>query len=251
MVQLIGESIPSEEILGIATHMEYCGFNPLKIFSELNKKMKNDPLVKKSIHIMIAFGLTRGFGGGKTWKQILEKTVPAGRDILEDARDKLEVKLGKPSSDTTVTIPRLMQVFAPITFKIHCVLYSQGVINAYGYNGNLPEKLRWIGSPSCLSSTAWSVYKKDYVEFSQYCSKVWARPQDEETASRFAELAHQTNTWPMDKRFKKSQVSNKLRKSDEEEEEEDTEGKGKESSTIHTAESSSLIPTGKSRPGEI
>jgi len=222
LVSMLNENISVDTIEDYAEKLSFKGFNPLKIYKAVYSKIKSDASVKQSLYVMIVFGLTRGFGGGKSWQNILDKTNPAGRDILQNAKDKLEVKLTRPEGDDTVTVPRLMQVFSFYTYKIFCILTKLGKIRAFNYEGSLPQKLRWIGSSACMSPAAWAKWSTDYVEFSVHCSKVWNKPQDADTALRFACLAYQTNTWLADKRLSVRDLRKPLIVEDEEEEEDET-----------------------------
>jgi len=221
LVSMINEEVSEDVVSEIAERVSFKGFDPLVIFKLVSDKIKSDASVKQALFVMITFGLTRGFGGGKSWQTILEKTNPAGRDLLQNAKDKLNVKLTRPDSEETITIPRLMQVFSFYTYRIYCVLVKIGKVRAFGYTGSLPQQLCWIGSPSCMSASAWRKYSQDYIEFSVYCSNIWNRPQDEDTARRFAELAYSTNTWPREKRLGVKELRASLVEERDEEEEEE------------------------------
>ncbi|BCK51610.1 nucleocapsid [Tulip streak virus] len=235
MINMIDEVVPDQGILQMAEEVSFRGFDPMTIFRLVTDKIKKDASVKNSLFMMIMFGLTRGFGGGKTWESIISRTNPAGREKLTEAKNKLDVKLSRPNDETTVTIPRLMQVFCMYTYTIFCILMKNGKIRAFDYKGNLPQKLCWIGSPACMSPAAWMRWGNDYVEFSQHCSKVWNRAQDEIVAKRFAELAYRTSTWPATKRLKVKDLMQKLvAEKDEEEEEEEVVVKAK--ATVKVAE---------------
>ncbi|WOH23131.1 putative nucleocapsid [Lactuca Big Vein associated Phlebovirus] len=221
MIQMIDEVVPEGDIMQMAEDVSFRGFDPMTIYRIITTKIDKDASVKSALFMMIMFGLTRGFGGGKTWESIISRTNPAGREKLTEAKNKLDVKLSRPNDETTITIPRLMQVFCMYTYTIFCILMKNGKIRAFDYKGNLPQRLCWIGSPACMSPAAWLKWGNDYVEFSQHCSKVWNREQDEVVAKRFAELAYRTATWPANKRLKVKDLALKLVVEREEEEEEE------------------------------
>jgi hypothetical protein len=201
MKALIDETYDEEEILVIAGEVAYKGFDPKKIFEKVTEMANKDSNIMKHVKRLISFGLTRGFGGGKSWETIYSKTNTGGRSALIKARDALDIKLSKPSDELTITIPRLMQAFCMVTAKLFIVLAKAGMMRTFEYTGNLPQKLRWIGSPSCMSKGAWAIFKDDYVGFSVHCSKVWNREQDIPTAMRYAVLAFETTTWPKSQRW--------------------------------------------------
>lgn len=156
---------------------------------------------RDALHTLIAFGLMRGFSVRKNWQQIYEKSSEAGAAALRNAVNLYKVQLATPKNSKVVTIPRILQSVPVITYRYHCRLVSLGKTRDYGYNGNLPVRLRWQGSPACLKEDAWTTYREAYLDYVAHCCGVWKVAFDRARTLQFAELQHSNELFPADKRL--------------------------------------------------
>jgi hypothetical protein len=181
-----------EEVIKImANDIGYSGFNPVVIFNIIMKLIDKDEGRKKSLYLLLVFGLTRGFGAKKTEEKILATTNTGGQEDLKSAFKLFRVKFGDVKrSKTTITISRLLIAFPVLVYRIHEKLQKGGFISHPGYDGALPESLRYPGSPAMMTKITWETYQESYLDFISYLHDKWNQTVSREDALKFALLSY-------------------------------------------------------------
>lgn len=197
--KMLAFNYDDDEIFENAKNVGYSGFDPAITFNICMKLINRDHSLMKKLNLLIVFGLTRGFGGNKTEKNILDKTNPDGRDILSAAFKSFRVQFGKPQSSKTITVSRIMSAFPLVTYKIFNQLRLKNAIKPTGYSGKLPQEFRYIGSIAVMSEKAVKEYLNKYLGFIEYVTEeVWGQEFDADTAERFAIISSSSKLIPRD-----------------------------------------------------
>jgi hypothetical protein len=182
---------------------EFAGYKPETIFQAIYAKLKTED-DKKHLQLIIFFGHTRGFGGGKSWTTLIERTSSAsGKKMLETCRTKFSIVM-KKTKLTDVTIDRLMGAFPSVTFAMWKKLCDMGKGNSKlpGYDGSLPEKFRYPGSPAAMSATAWRLHRDAYLDWSLDLQALWrVQNPSRDNIEKFADLQFQNVLFPHSRRI--------------------------------------------------
>jgi len=181
---------------------EFAGYNPEALFVKIMEKV-NDSEEKRLLQFIIFFGLLRGFGKKKTWKELEEKTKSTeGKKLLTKCRNHFGIVMNKDSPQN-ITIDRIMNVFPSLTHKAWrkiCAL-GKGNMKLPMYVGNLPVEFRYPGSPSAMSTEIWNLHKANYIEWSVQLQMLWkVQNPDKQEIEKFAELQFQNSLFPMSDR---------------------------------------------------
>jgi hypothetical protein len=178
---------------------EFSGYNPETIFKFVMEKCDSTKH-RNNLQYMIFFGLLRGFGGKKKWSDLVERTSSAtGKQMLTEAKNRFQIVMDK-SKLTNVTIDRLMGAFPSLTFKAWKKICELGMGNSKvpHYQGSLPEKYRYPGSPAAMSTRVWSAQKENYLNWSLELQHIWrVENPNRENIEKFAELQYQTTLYPI------------------------------------------------------
>jgi hypothetical protein len=173
--------------------LAFTGFNPVITFNIIMDLIKADKSRIKCLQTAIVFGLSRGFGAGKTWDTIYQRTSEAGQAKLKAAVAAFEIKLGKPRGPQTITIPRIIAAFPMHTFRIHNLLLEKGLVDTTdAIKAELPDQFAYIGSPSIMSGEVFKALLPAYVNYCKLVSAKWKSEQSEEDITKFAELSFRT-----------------------------------------------------------
>lgn len=174
-------------ITDIIDSIAYQGFDVATIFNAAWKIVKKKPENKNLLAVLISLGLFRGFGGNKTIDQIAGKSSAVGAAKIKSACNVFGIKLGKPSTRDTITIPRLMICFPKLTYTIW---NKQPINKVTTYGGALPLEFRYPGSPSVMPHDMYLEHKNEYVAWSVHLSTLWKNPTSVEDAVKFADLSY-------------------------------------------------------------
>jgi hypothetical protein len=189
----------------IAREVAFDGFDPAITFNIVMQKIDGNPALKACLLTILTFSQTRGFGAGKTWDTIISMTSTGGGLRIQGAVEAFDIKLGRPMSKTTVTVPRLVSAFPMLVYRIRVKLIESGTISDdVMIQTDLPLSLQFTGSPAVVDGDAWFRMKDDYLDFSRQLSRKWGDEQDDETIFKFGQLAHGTKTVPASKRLHES-----------------------------------------------
>jgi hypothetical protein len=195
-------SIDLTDVIRIAGDVSFDGFDPIITFNLVTAAIKSERSKMASLKTILTFSQLRGFGGGKSWDQIYGRTAEKGVSILKGAVTAFNVKLGKPTSKTDITIPRLIAAFPLLVFKIRGFLLDAGsIVEESDFSGSLPLALRFSGSPAVLDEESWAYSRADYLEYMRYLSDKWNAIQSDEDIAKFAELSYNSKTVPESHRF--------------------------------------------------
>jgi len=144
------------------------------------------------------FGLTRGFGAGKTIAVLLSKTSEVGRSRLKSAFDALGIKAGVTRQVKDATIPRVMAAFPVVTYNCQRAIVIAKMSRNYGYEGALTPGFRYNGSPAMMTAQTWKDNREVYADFCLCCAKIWDPKSTKSDVERraeilkFGDLAHST-----------------------------------------------------------
>jgi type 1 glutamine amidotransferase len=184
---------------------EFAGYDPEVIFRAVMKLIstRDDQIL---LQMIIFFGHLRGFGGGKTWAKLIERTASKeGKELLNKAQQKFSIVMDK-SKLTNITIDRIMGAFSAVTYKAWQKLVKDGKGNSKlpSYTGNLPVQYRYPGSPAAMTKADWAAHKENYIEWSVQIQTLWKVPKiDKDDIAKFAELQYNNSLYPMASREKR------------------------------------------------
>lgn len=193
--------IDNEEVFEIANNVSYSGFNPIITFNICMKLIGRDDDRKKSLITLIVFGLTRGFGGGKTLNDIMNRTKEEGKEDLLSAMTLFRIKFVNDRSNNTITISRILVAFPVLTYKVHEQLMVSGLKKPSDYEGDLPMKFQYPGSPSMMANDTWEEEKLNYLGYCEYLSDLWNKTFDYDETYKFAELSYKSPLSPVESRI--------------------------------------------------
>lgn len=210
IVTKISEQFERAQIANVADMVQFEGYKPQITMRICNEFIGTDSNRKNQLLMLIVFGMVRGFGGGKSWATMLARTPAAHRQTLTAAKNAFDVQIGRPQDAQTITIPRLMQAFPFYTYKIYCALVESGRLTPIAYEGALPKRLQWIGSPAAMNAAVWTAHRNDYLAFTNACALVWRKPQNQADAEKFADLAYSSECWPLANRPTEAEINSPL-----------------------------------------
>jgi len=182
--------ITDDDFKSMSNSIEFSGYDPVVTFNIIMKLMGKDSDKKKQLFLLIIFGLTRGFGNGKSKEDILSRTSEDGRASLESALAFFRVQFGKVKNKRAITISRILTAFPVLVFKFHAKLISTNKKQKLGYTGELPEHFQYPGSPAMMNETTWAEQEENYIGYVYFLAELWDAEYDEDDARRFAKLAH-------------------------------------------------------------
>jgi hypothetical protein len=187
----------------------FSGFDPLDVFKKIAPKL-TDSKAKKLLQYAITFALTRGFGGNKNFAILEDRTkTPAGKSQLREARSLFNIVITTAKTKDDVTFDRLMAAFPSVTHKIwvHICQKENCPEKFAEYDGELPDELRYPGSPAAMNEATYKKYFAEYCNWMQGLQEIWGRngnnrggKQTRETVEKFANLQYNTNLFPMKNR---------------------------------------------------
>lgn len=192
--------LDDDELVTMTNEIGFSGYNPVVTFNIVMKVINRDETRMKSLITLIVFGLTRGFGAGKTSKDILDRTNVAGRDSLNAAFQLFRVKFQKPKDRKDITISRILTAFPVLVYKLHEKLLVNGAAHDDKFNGDLPIQFRYPGSPSMMTKQTWETQIENYLIFIEYMSNLWRKEYDDDEARKYAELSFNSELSPMNVR---------------------------------------------------
>lgn len=188
---------------------EFSGFDPADVFKKLAPKL-TDAKSKRLLQYVIVFGLTRGFGGNKSFEMLSERTKSAsGKSMLNDARALFNIVVTRTKTKDDVTIDRVMAAFPSVTHAVWVSICDKDNCpdKFDDYEGDLPNELQYPGSPAAMSDKTHTKYFDEYCNWMQGLQEIWGRngnvkggKQSREVVERFAELQYNSKLFPLDKR---------------------------------------------------
>jgi len=194
---------PSMDFLDLTA---FQGFDPVEVFKKIAPKLK-DANSRKLLQFIIAFGLTRGFGGGKSISQLLERTgSAAGKQMLRDAVSLFNIVQTTSKTKDDVTIDRVMGAFPALTHKLWVKICSDDRCpdKVEDYEGQLPAQFQYPGSPAAMNAKSKEKFFGEYLDWMQTLQAVWGRngntrggTQQRDVVEKFALLQFGTRLYPM------------------------------------------------------
>jgi len=188
--RMLSFDLSDEEVQQVGLDIGFSGYDPVITFNIIMKVIGKDKDRKKSLLTLIVFGLTRGFGNGKTKEDILDRTNLSGKSALSAAFQMFRVHFGKPKDKKMITISRILTAFPVLTYKMHEKLLSKDMIKDNKYVGLLPIEFQYPGSPSMMTKESWDAYKHSYTEYIEHLHTIWGKPYNEEEIEKYAELSY-------------------------------------------------------------
>jgi len=187
----------------------FSGFDPIDIFKMIAPKLL-DAKGRMLLQYAITFGLTRGFGGGKTFQTLEERTNTAnGKAKLREARALFNIVITANKTKDDVTFDRLMAAFPSVTHKVWLLICNRSDCpEKYpDYDGELPTELQYPGAPAAMDEATKNMYFDEYINWMIGLQKIWGKngnirggAQDRDTVVKFAELQYATKLFPMKNR---------------------------------------------------
>jgi len=186
----------------MTSNIGFSGFNPIVTFNICMRLIGRDEERKKELMTLIIFGLTRGFGSGKTLQDILNRTKEEGKETLKSALSLFRVQFNAPRSNNTITISRIMVAFPILVYRLHKQLVDLGLKKMTNFEGSLPNYFQYPGSPAAMTQETWDLHKESYLEYCEWLAKLWGKEDeyDEDETDKYAELSFNSVLSPMSSR---------------------------------------------------
>jgi len=189
---------------------EFAGYNPRTIFKKVWAECRNNSQNVKLLRMIIHFGLTRGFGRGKSIATLVEKTnSPDGKILIQSACQVFTIKVGVKKTMDMVTIDRIMGAFPSLTYSAWFgMLRKNQVHDQCGYDGPLPMEFRYPGAAGIMNEELFSAWRIELIKWNGSVQDLWSRNRpdnqrktDEETAN-FIDIQYYQSIFPLQARDK-------------------------------------------------
>jgi len=201
ITRMLAFDLQDDDLLQISKNIEFSGYDPIITFNIVMTIIGRDESKKKQLLTVIIFGLTRGFGSGKTLESILNRTNPDGRDELEAAFATFRIQFGRPTNKKVITVSRILTAFPILVYKMHDKLVEMNIIDTNSYDGDLPDEFQYPGSPAMMTESTWEIQKDNYLDYIEYLSELWNQDFDSSEALKYAELSYNSKLSPHEHRY--------------------------------------------------
>jgi hypothetical protein len=180
---------------------EFAGYDPKVVFRKVWAECRGNPENMKHLRMIIHFGLTRGFGRGKTIQHLVEKThSPEGKIMLQSAFQIFLIKVGQKKTMDMVTIDRIMGAFPSMTYQAWKGMVSKNQVHDQcDYNGGLPMEFRYPGAAGIMNEELFHTWRGELIRWNGMVQELWSRNRpdnqrktDEETANYIDIQFHQS-----------------------------------------------------------
>jgi hypothetical protein len=180
---------------------EFAGYNPKVVFRKVWAECRSNKENLKLLRMIIHFGLTRGFGRGKTVATLVEKTSsPEGKIMIQSACQVFNIKVGQKKTMDMVTIDRIMGAFPSMTYQAWTGMLSKDQVHDQcGYNGGLPMEFRYPGAAGIMNDELFQMWRGELIRWNGMVQELWSRNRpdnqrktDDETANFIDIQFHQS-----------------------------------------------------------
>jgi hypothetical protein len=179
--------ISDDDRKGLFNLVSYEGADPVIIFNKIFRLSKTDASIPRHVNTLIAVGLYRGFGAGKTLEKILSKSRASAVDPIQLACTKLKVVFGKAKKNTDVTIGRLMAAFPTQTYHQWLAAPNQ----RFPHDG-ISVAFQFTGAPAIMSEDLWASEREDWADWAVKLHSLWGQEPDRESILRFADMQNRS-----------------------------------------------------------